>query len=383
MEGKVIAVKMNVLMIVSWYPSLDDRESKIGIFHREMADDLKRLCDVAIYYPFDKKMRKPFSSENDNGIMTFRTRCKDGLVGKLINRFMVLWSFLKIRKVFNPDIIHAHVALGAGRYSAALGKIFGIPMLVTEHLPLELSGYNKKKNREIASSIYQNSKYNACVSPDQMKKLASLFPEAKFDVIYNGVIMPETDHQNHYRILNCVNMLIVASMYDLEIKGYQYLLPAIRELKLQNKRIMLHLVGGGEYLAHYQDLAKTLEIEDACIFYGACEKRKVYEIMSEMDFCISASLFEASGVYVQEAMMIGKPLIVTRSGGANSLVTDKTAIIVDKGSTAALVQGISTMIDSYSQFDPDEIRDYAFSNFEISRISEQYKQVYDLSLIHI
>ena len=98
--------------------------------------------------------------------------------------------------------------------------------------------------------------------------------------------------------------------------------------------------------------------------------------MRQMDFSISASEFECSGVSVQEAMLQGNPMLVTRSGGANSLVTDETAIVVDRKSVDALVQGMKDMIERAGSFDRQVIRDYAEENFEIDNVSKRYMELY-------
>ena len=99
-----------------------------------------------------------------------------------------------------------------------------------------------------------------------------------------------------------------------------------------------------------------------------------------MDFFVSSSILECSGVSVQEAMLLGKPVLVTKSGGANSLVTRDTAIVVDKGSTQALAEGMEEMIRRYGEFDTEKIKEYAENKFEISHISRQYMEIfYDLA----
>ncbi len=366
---------LNILMMVTWYASVGDNESKAGIFHYEMSVNLLKHCNVALYFPFDTKMQNSFEQNVENGLLTFRS--KRNSRERIKNKLRIFFDFIKIRKAFKPDILHAHVALGAGRYAYALGKIFRIPVVITEHMPIELSGLDIRKYRLMAKYVYQSSKFNACVSPDQMRRLQVFFPKAEFEVVYNGVIAPTLDHQDHkYFVAGYTNFAIVANLYDREIKGYQFLLPAIRILKEKGYAIRLHLIGGGEYLDFYKKMAADLGILDTCIFYGACEKHILYEIISEMAFCISASLFEASGVYVQEAMMLGKPLVVTNSGGADSLVSDKTAIVVEKASTEALTDGIEKMMKDLSHFDTTEIQDYGYSHFEINSISEKYMQVY-------
>ena len=123
-------------------------------------------------------------------------------------------------------------------------------------------------------------------------------------------------------------------------------------------------------------MAGELGIADHCIFYGQCNREKVYSVMSQMDFCISTSLFECSGVSVEEAMLLGRPMLVTRSGGANSLCTDDTAIIVDSGSATAIRDGIRQMISRLNSFSPDSIREYAFENFEITNTSKKYYELF-------
>ena len=165
--------------------------------------------------------------------------------------------------------------------------------------------------------------------------------------------------------------------YSKDIKGYQFLLPAIAQLKAEGMPVALHICGGGDYFEYYVNLAKELDIEDCCIFYGNCSKAKVYSIVSQMDFNISASLFECSGVSVEEALLLGKPMLVTRSGGANSLVTEKVALVVDKGSTQALAEGIRQMAQALPRFNKDAIRAYAEENFEIDHVSRQYLALYE------
>ena len=110
---------------------------------------------------------------------------------------------------------------------------------------------------------------------------------------------------------------------------------------------------------------------------GQCDRQKVYSIVSQMDFNISASIFECSGVSVEEAMLLGKPMLVTRSGGANSLVTEDTAIVVDRGSTEAITQGILDMVQKLPTFDAKTIKDYAYRNFEIDHVSQSYARLYE------
>lgn len=365
---------MKVLMMVSWY-SPRNQDMFAGIFHYEQSIALKKYCDMALYFPFDETENELLVQDYENNLLTFRTGKSNGRIKRAINIYK---SFKIINKKYKPDIIHAHVALGVGFYAVLLGKLFNVPVILTEHNPIELMGFEKLKSRILAKFVYHYTNKNICVSTDSREKLNKYFPKEKFDVVYNGIIDPKKiDFENKlYAKDKYVNCAIVAGFYSKEIKGYQFLLPAMKKLKEEGYKIFLHICGGGDFFDYYRNMAFELGIDDICIFYGHCTRTKVYTIVNQMDFCISASIYECSGVSVQEAMLLGKPLVVTKSGGANSLVNNQTAIVVDKESIDAIYGGCKEMIQSLEKFDNDIIQQYAYNNFEIDNVSKKYFDIY-------
>lgn len=367
---------VNVLMIVSWYSPHNVEKMSAGIFHYEQAIALKKYCDTAIYYPYDKDLDVDFLSCEENGMKTYRARLTKKNKIKKITQYIS--DFKRIRQEFKPDIIHAHVAGEAGVVAIILGKLYSIPIVITEHCPIELYGLERKKTRLKVGLVYHNSKRNVCVSRDFMERINKIYPKENFEVIYNGIINPSKIKldEGNYRLINKENCCIVASFYSEKIKGYQYLLPAIRLLKKRGYEVALHIVGGGIYMDKYKKMAMDMDLKDNCIFYGNCERQKVYSIIKQMDFSISASIFECSGVSVQEAMLLGKPLVVTKSGGADSLVNEETAIVVERESVEALANGIEKMLSQKSLYKPAKIRQYALENFEIDEVSKRYMNLY-------
>lgn len=364
---------MKVLLVVTWYNNYN-QSSATGVFHYEQALYLSKHCDVALYYPFDQLLDKSFYCDDEKGVKTYRTR---GVGGRLKRQISILRGFAKVVKDFKPDVIHAQVASQAGFYSIIIGKLYRIPVIITEHNPIELMSLESKKNYAINRFAYHNSKANICVSNDSRDRLSVLFPKESFQTIYNGIVNPVgLINKTNYRVPNKTNLAIVAAFYSKDIKGYQFLLPAIKMVKDDGFDVVLHIVGGGDYEEYYRNMASDLGIQDNCIFYSHCERSKVYTIMSQMDFVVSASIFECSGVSVQEAMLLGKPLVVTKSGGANSLVTEKTAIVVERNSVEKLAEGIKRMVLSYNGYNEKEIHDYAFKNFEISQVNSKYLALY-------
>lgn len=372
---------MKVLMVASWYSAKNAPVMTAGVFHYEQSMALKPYCDMALFYPYDMDLEEEFSKCEEKGLLTYRAKGRPG------QRFKGSWIFDTLHEVrllkkvcddFRPDVIHAHCCLPAGRAAVLFGKLYGYPVVITEHSPMEHMQLDSRSVRMQMHATYKHSSANICVSADSRDRLLQQFPDCRFQVIYNGIMDPASlpaDGESYAR-KDKLNACIIAAFYSLDIKGYQYLLPAIRTLKDRGLDIALHICGGGEYLEHYKAMARELDIADNCIFYGQCSKQKVYSILAQMDFSISASIYECSGVSVEEAMLLGKPLVVTRSGGANSLVTEDTAIVVDRGSTEAIVEGIAAMAGKLPEFDSETIRQYARNNFHMDCVSQNYAKLY-------
>lgn len=366
---------MNILLMVSWYCSREE-VALGGGFHFELAEELNKYCNCAIYYPYDRTIQEPYTAGDECGVRTYRSQYE--LRRKIRNRRYMLSAMQKIVGEFHPDIIHGQVATEAGRFAAMLGKIFHIPVIISEHSSVEASGVKSFPHYYYAKFAYGHSCYNTCVSDQLTSDLTEIFPRFQFHTVYNGIKQPETGKKTDiYRKVDAVNMIMIAGLYDRYIKGLQFVLPVLQRLNKTGDSVVLHFVGGGEYLEEYRNMADELGIGENCIFYGRCEKTKVYDILKEMDFFVCASIFESFSCATAEAMMCGKPVVATRCGGPNSIVTKETGILVEKESEQALYDGISKMIKDYQRYPSDIIASYAADKFSVGNICRQYLDIYE------
>lgn len=366
---------MKVLFVVNWYTSKSADTWQAGVFHYEQSIALQKFCDIRLYWPLDTEENK-LVSDMEEGLFTYRSGW-DKSKSKLSWLKDSLKYMDEIIAEFDPDIIHANVAYPAGLLCVLAAKKYNIHVILTEHAPIEQMYLDNPFRKLMRNYVYKRMERNVCVSIDSKNRLSAFFPTINYQVIYNAVIDPGTIEKDKvcYR-KEGINCAIVAAFYDKNIKGYQYLIPAMQKVKQLGVDIKLHICGGGIYEQFYRDLAKQLNVDDCCYFYGQCDRKKVYSIVSQMDFCVSASIFECSGVSVQEEMLLGKPILVTKSGGANSLTTKDTAIVVDRNSTQALVDGLIKMAKKSNDFDKKKIIEYAKYNFEISNVTKRYVDLY-------
>ncbi len=364
---------LNVLMMVSWYLPKDGADHA-GNFHYEQAMSLSKYCNIMIYYPYDRQV-KQIGHGTEQGMEVWRSPYK--LQNKVRNRLYMFRAMRQIMKSFHPDIIHAQVATEVGRFAIILGKIFRIPVMVTEHSTIEASGVLQFPLHQYADFVYGHSRYNACVSEDLTKKLSAVFPKYRFHTVYNGIIVPKTVETSvRYRQEGCVNFALVASLYDREIKGIPTLLQVMQRMKGEGLQARLHIVGDGVFRQEFEQMAVRLDVREECIFHGKAEKKKLYAILNQMDFLVSASKFESFGCTIAEAMMLGKPVVCTKSGGPESFVTGHTGILVEKEDADALYRGIREMISHFREYRSDAIKAYAVRKFDIDGISREYLEIY-------
>lgn len=366
---------LRVLFIVSWYGPKGPSPTG-GIFHYELVRELNKYCKCAIFYPYDRDSAIPFEKNIEWDIETYRSRYR--LQDKVKNRVYMIKCMKYIVKTFKPNIIHGNVATEAGRFAVMLGRMFRIPVVISEHSSPDYSGVTSFPHHFYAQNVYKHSAYTTCVSDYVTKRLSELFPKYKFHTVYNGIIVPDSSTIQHgmYRKEGKVNFVIVAEIYDKEIKGLQFLLPAIKKLKDSGYDFVLHHVGGGDYLDIYINLAKELNIDDKIVFHGSFTKEQVYNLVSDMDFMVSASLVESFGCSIAEGAMFGCPAVVTRCGGLESIVDEETGIVVDKESEEALFGGLEKMLRDYHQYDRIKIKERAINKFSLDAVTQKYLSIY-------
>jgi len=202
-------------MVASWYSAKNAPVMTAGVFHYEQSMALKEYCDVALLFPYDTALDCDFSKQEERGLLTYRSKYRPhnytgGWFFDMLHEVSVLH---RVCKDYQPDVIHAHCCLPAGRSAVLFGKLYGYPVVVTEHSPIEQMYLNSTSNKIQRRFVYKNSSANVCVSRDSMQRLNQHFPKCGYQVIYNGIIDPKTIpvDGNRYARPDTVNCCIVAA----------------------------------------------------------------------------------------------------------------------------------------------------------------------------
>src|SRR6185312_2178442 len=105
-------------------------------------------------------------------------------------------------------------------------------------------------------------------------------------------------------------------------KNPRVLVETCNELKKRNIRARLFVAGDGELLPGLRELSKKLELEDRIHWLGNVADPK--SLLQASDVFVLASVGEAFGLVLTEAMACGVPVVGSRSGSLLEVVAEDT-----------------------------------------------------------
>src|SRR3546814_336936 len=122
------------------------------------------------------------------------------------------------------------------------------------------------------------------------------------------------------------------------------------------KSIRLQIGGDGPERQNLQDLARKLNIDTQVEFLGMLSRDQVQHYISMSDAFVLTSRYETFGVVLAEATALGRPVIATRCGGPESIVSDGDGYLVDVDNVEELAAAMVQLVDNIKQFEPDSIK---------------------------
>ena len=247
-------------------------------------------------------------------------------------------------KKWNLDVIHSHTEFGVGILARLFAKQFNIPLVHTYHTLYEVythyitHGYFEKSSKKIVeylTKFYCDKTANELIVPTN--KIYSLFKE-KYNFTKNIHIIPtgiEVDRFYEENInkkeveslkkklgLKKNNFTILFVGRLAEEKNVEFLINAHKKLVEYDNNIKLLIVGDGPDKEKYEQLSKSLGLEDNIIFNGKAAWEEIPIYYHACDIFSTASTTETQGLTVIEAMAAGVPPLCIDDDSFKGTVTD-------------------------------------------------------------
>jgi len=286
-----------------------------------------------------------------------------------------------LRQDFRFDLIHAHFTYPDGVAAARLGKQFGVPVIISEHVPWgPWTDHNAFVHRESVRAV-EECAFHVAVSEAVRESVARVVGDSqKLRVIPVGVDGTIFHRREDAGRPLPDQVLFVGAIRP--VKGVDVLLRAIRLLADSGRNVTLVLVGESffkSYQREYDRLRRMVEdlgLGSRVNFAGKRRPPELVRTIQESAVLVLPSRAESFGMVLVEALACGIPVVATRCGGPEDIVTEEVGVLVPPEDPAALATGIAQVLDRRGDYDAAKLRAYTLERFGLESVGTRLQALY-------
>lgn len=279
------------------------------------------------------------------------------------------------------QLIQAHL-FSPAIYACAVGAWTRTPVVATFHgaSDVEAGGFTRRQRYRLVDRRARV----VCVSDSLRRKLAALkLIASPVEVIHNGVDAAAFPGQGREAVRHHQGVprdaILVGALGNVRpAKDYANLLRAAAAI--DDARVHFAIVGE-RTSPLYDDLVALrdrLGLAGRVSFWGF--RDDVPDVMAAFDLLAISSSSEGFSIAAIQAMAAGLPVVATRSGGPEGIITDgEDGVLVDTGDAEALAAGIKRVMGSPAIADrlSKRARQTVADRFSLDRTLDAYERLYD------
>ena len=255
-----------------------------------------------------------------------------------------------------PDLLHAHCGKWAGYAAMLIGRTYGIPYVITEHLSLMSLAQefgpvpSGAWQLPLLKTAYEQAALVIPVAAEIVKDTACYYGDSyRWEAVSNVVDTDFYRYQARQPMEDRTFTFCCVAAYDYR-KGYDVLAKAFSILKARGTDVRLKIAGPGTDSRSAHRLFKMDGVE----LLGSLDKTQVRALLYESDALVLPSRSEVQPLVVLEAMSTGIPVVATECVPQNERLQE-TCSIVPIDDADALADAMGRMITNYSLYDGETI----------------------------
>lgn len=279
-------------------------------------------------------------------------------------RFVPPFQSNKISKIIeeiNPDVIHVHTGFVIGNTVSKLAKKYGIPQVGTNHFMLE-NFFDNIPNPIFFKKMFErfiwkmwtkhlnNTDLITTPTPVAVQYLKQKFKRNVIIPISNGINFGKfNNHEVDKNVLHEYgipeeNKLIVFTGRLVKEKRVDILIRSLSRV-IKKGKITLVIVGRGNYLVNFMNLAKQLALDKNIIFTGYLKDGDLIDLYKSSDLFIMPSIAELQSIATLEAMASGLPVVAANAVALPELVKDGlNGYLFEPGNSKMLAEKIEKIL---------------------------------------
>jgi glycosyltransferase involved in cell wall biosynthesis len=317
--------------------------------------------------------------------------CQRGLSPLLIDakgsfNWRYLMGLINLIRRERVDLIQSHL-LGSNVYCSLAGLLTRTPVVATFHGAVDIGDDERLKWLKFGA-IKAGARFIIAVSESLRNDIVARTPLKKesINIVYNSIDTSAFQRPGSIALRHkfgwSENEIIIGSLGNIRpAKGYDILLHAAALLKESPRSCRFVIAGQKDRGTLYNDLLKLrkkLGLEEKVLFLGFIDDPA--EFLSSLDLFLSSSVSEGLPLSAIQAMAAKLPLIATRCGGYEELVThQENGWLVDVGNPQAIADAIELVAADFELRSTlsENARKHAIETFDMAAMLNAYETIYD------
>jgi glycosyltransferase involved in cell wall biosynthesis len=257
-----------------------------------------------------------------------------------------------------PDVLHAHWVLPNGFIGAMAGRHLGIPLAVSVPGSDAQVAAKNPLFRRMAAFTFDQASLLTANSADLRDAVLPLGASLdKFDMIIYGTdpdaLRPDATGTAALRerlgidaatpVILCVGRMVYK-------KGFDVLIRALVEPPLARRDLAVVMVGAGDEMAAWQQMAAGLGVSERVHWASSVPKTEIGVYYNMADILAMPSVSRPAdglNVCVLDAMSCGKPVVASIvAGNPLAVVNGVTGLLTPEQDPAALAGAVAMLLDN-------------------------------------
>lgn len=385
----------SVLHLARWYPNRYD--SMYGLFVKRHVEATALYGQATLIYTHAvEKLADKYEvsiTENSNQlevIVYYRDFCRH--IPGITSLIKGLRFVVAVRKGFKelringlkPDFIHIHILSRLGIFGLYYKLFHRINYGITEHWSRYLpntGNYGGFMRKMLTKRVVANANFVTTVTENLHQAMLSHGLKNKNYFVLPNVVAPEFYNVEVSQQKTKPTTFIHLSSFEDKSKNISGIIRVIEKLSQQRDDFIFKIIGDGMDFQKLKSYAEEIiSHQEVVEFTGLLEGEALVEEIVQADAMVIFSNYENFPVVINEALVLGIPVIATQVGGISEMVNDKCGVLIPKGDEEALQKMLSQFLNKELDFDENLIQNKYSEKFSPKYLGKLLWDKYDLKL---
>jgi len=275
-------------------------------------------------------------------------------------------------KKFN--FIHIHILSILGIFGLYYKYFRGIPYGITEHWSRYLpatGNYAGQLRKMLTKKVVAHADFVSTVTENLRLAMLNHGLGNKNYFVLPNVVAPEfyKDFQgeNKERPFTFVHL----SSFEDKSKNISGIIRVIEKLGRERDDFLFRIIGDGMDFEELKSFAEeTISYKNLVEFTGLLEGDALVRALHNADVMVIFSHYENFPVVINEAFVLGLPVIATRVGGIPEMVDGDSGVLISPDDEEALVRVLKQFINHEIIFNKKKIKEKYRSKFSLESVGK-------------